>query len=421
MIRRILLICCSLTVGLQLNSQVLKKSASKQTQPVVTIDAARLDKHISELMASRLSPTKVMGNELAIPRLERFNERLMWENLQFPADELYNSNWDTIYVNPFQKSTVVFPDSYTINCETFSMPLDNEVKITSKYGVRRGRMHRGTDLKLNIGDTVRAAFDGKVRVKAYERKGYGYFLVLRHPNGLETVYGHLSKFLVSENQIVRSGEPIGLGGNTGRSYGSHLHFEARFLGKDINPQEIFDFMNGVPHKDEYVFHNIKVNGKNTNLYSTSADAVAVHRVKKGETLSHIAMMYGTTVTELCSLNGISRTSTLNIGQAIQVRSKQTAATTAATSATSTTSATASAAVQTAAPKSTQAVAPAPSDDSPSEIAATSSDEPIYHRIQAGDSLYLIAKKYGTTIQTICELNGIKENLILKIGQKIRCS
>ena len=406
MIRSILLICCSLMIGLHVRAQGQKKNAQTPVQQV-SIDAARLDEHVSELMANYLSPTKVVMDELAVIRLNDYNKYILWENLNFPAYELYNSNWDTIYVNPFQKSSIEFPDSYTINCQTFSMPIDNEVKITSKYGIRRRQMHRGTDLKLNIGDTVRAAFDGKVRIKSYERRGYGYYLVIRHPNGLETVYGHLSKFLVNENQIVRSGEVIGLGGNTGNSRGSHLHFETRFLGKDIDPEEIFDFYNKEPYKDEYVFHNIKVNGKNTNLYSTSADAIAVHRVKKGETLSHIAYMYGTTIAELCSLNGISRTSTLSIGQAIQFRAKQVPV--------EAPSATVKQTVQENNPTASN-----PSDNNPSET-ATTSGEPVYHSIQAGDSLYSLAIKYGTTVKKICELNGINDNLILKIGQKLRCS
>lgn len=109
---------------------------------------------------------------------------------------------------------------------------------TSNYGWRRRRMHRGVDLSLHIGDTIRAAFSGKVRLTRYERRGYGYYVIIRHGNGLETIYGHLSKFLVKPDQIVKVGEPIALGGNTGRSTGPHLHFETRYLGMDINPNKI---------------------------------------------------------------------------------------------------------------------------------------------------------------------------------------
>ena len=401
--RSILLIAWGLTFGLHVYAQGLKKNTNKQPQ-TTTIDAARLDKHASELMANYISPVKVTG-EFAVPKFYVLNEQRLIENLMFPADELYNSNWDTTYVDPFKTSSITFPDTYGIDCHTFTIPIDNEIKITSKYGTRRGRVHAGTDLKLYTGDTVRAAFEGKVRIKNYERRGYGYYLVLRHPNGLETVYGHLSKFLVTENQVVRSGEPIGLGGNTGRSSGSHLHFEMRFLGKHINPEEIIDFANSVPFKDEYVFHNIKVNGKNTNIYATLADAVAVHKVKKGETLSVIARKYGTTIDELCKLNGIKKTSVLSIGQAIRFRVQQTTATSTAT------------VKQT---PTTQAVSSTPTVQKVTEM-ITTSGESAFYSIQDGDTLSSIARKYNTTVQKLCELNGINDNVIIKPGQKLRCS
>ena len=123
-----------------------------------------------------------------------------------------------------------------------------------------------------------------VRIKNFERRGYGYYLVIRHPNGLETVYGHLSKFLVGVNDIVRAGDPIALGGNTGRSTGSHLHFETRFLGQAINPADIIDFENSIPHQDQYVFRNVKINGRKSNIYTSSNSQMVYHRVKSGDTL-----------------------------------------------------------------------------------------------------------------------------------------
>ena len=91
----------------------------------------------------------------------------------------------------------------------------------------------------------------------YERRGYGKYVVIRHDNGLETVYGHLSKQLVEENQLVKAGEVIGLGGNTGRSTGSHLHFETRFLGIAINPIYMFDFPKQDIVADTYTFRKAK--------------------------------------------------------------------------------------------------------------------------------------------------------------------
>ena len=412
-IQNMFLVCCGLITGLQANAENPKKNNKAQAK-VVSVDAARLDKQASELMASRVSPTMIAADKLAVAKLNEYI--LAEENLMFPADELYNSNWDTLNVNPFVRSSIEFPESYTIDCSSFVVPVDNEVKVTSKYGPRRRRMHRGTDLKVQVGDTIRAAFDGKVRIKSFERRGYGYYLVLRHPNGLETVYGHLSKFMVNENDIVRAGQAIALGGNTGRSTGSHLHFETRFLGKDINPEEIFDFENGVPHKDMYVFHNIKINGQKSNIYSTSTDAVAVHRVRKGETLGAIARKYNTTVAELCRLNNITRTSTLSIGQPISFRAKQV---TVEASAKDIKQATPEKQVNAENKQQTANTATSKKIEVPVKEAVQS--EGIYHSIKAGDTLYSLAKKYGTTIEKLCELNNIKDNIVLKIGQKIRCS
>lgn len=122
----------------------------------------------------------------------------------------------------------------------FCMPTTSR-KVTSNYGVRWGRMHQGIDVKVYIGDTIRNAFDGKVRIASYDAKGYGYYVVVRHDNGIETLYAHLSKCCVKPNEVIKKGHTVGLGGNTGRSTGSHLHFECRILGTTINPSEIFDF------------------------------------------------------------------------------------------------------------------------------------------------------------------------------------
>ncbi|MDR1381521.1 MAG: peptidoglycan DD-metalloendopeptidase family protein [Tannerella sp.] len=408
--------CCGFIIGVHAN--VAGQDKSQDGAPA----NERLDRQISELMANRVSATKIASDELAVARLDEFNGLMAAENLMFPADELYNSNWDTVHVNPFLNARIDFPDSYSINCASFTMPIDNEtVKVNSKYGPRRRRMHRGIDLDLQVGDTVRAAFDGKVRIKSFERRGYGYYLVLRHPNGLETVYGHLSKFLARENQIVRAGEAIALGGSTGRSSGAHLHFETRFLGKDIDPAEIIDFENKTPYKDDYVFHNIKINGRKSNIYSTSADALAVHRVRQGETLSHIARRYGTSVAELCRLNGITQTSKLSIGQAIQFRARQVTVE-ASRDAIQNTQPAKQESVQ---KPQTPAAKATPSTDKKIEVPIQTppegDEETVYHTIKSGDTLYLLSRRYGVSIEKICELNGITRNTIMKIGQKIRCS
>lgn len=168
-----------------------------------------------------------------------------------PELDIYNEGWNSRRVNPFSENQV--PDRFVIDVTGYVMPVPGQV--TSNYGYRPkfGRYHKGVDLKLNSNDTVVAAFEGKVRVVNYEAKGYGNYVIIRHPNGLETVYGHLNKQLVKENQVVKAGQPIGLGGSTGRSTGPHLHFETRFMGYAINPSAIFDFANHTTHTDEYTF------------------------------------------------------------------------------------------------------------------------------------------------------------------------
>lgn len=223
-------------------------------------------------------------------------------DLDNPASYLY-PEWSNSYVHRFDN--VPMPDSVVISMKGYCMPTDS-TRITDTYGYRswRGRLHLGLDIKVLKGDTIRAAFDGKVRISRYERNGYGHYLVLRHPNGLETVYGHLSKKLVEENDIVHAGDPIGLGGNTGRSTGSHLHFETRILGNAINPAKMFDFPNQKVVTDYYVYQ------KNTRE--------VYYKVKSGDTLIGIAMKNETSVANICKLNGISKNAVIKVGQTLRV-------------------------------------------------------------------------------------------------------
>jgi murein DD-endopeptidase MepM/ murein hydrolase activator NlpD len=400
--------------GRQPNTTTTSKNIQEKNQ------SQNLKKQASELTAKHIPLTKLETDGVARAKLEEYKEQVNMENLLFPADELYNSNWDTIHVNPFVSQKINFPESYTVNCNSFIMPISNDdIKVTSKYGPRRRRMHRGIDLKVQIGDTIRAAFDGKVRIKSYERRGYGYYVVMRHPNGLETVYGHLSKFLVKENDIIRAGEPIALGGNTGRSTGSHLHFETRFLGIDINPADIIDFENGQPYKDEYVFNNVKINGKASNIYTSSDNAYAIHRVKQGETLSGIAQKYGTTVNELCRLNSITNKSKLAIGQQIRFQTKQikVQATEEVVKQidTKNNNPVSTANLNSNNGKSDKII------ETPIEKTVADPDAPLFHEIEKGDTLFSLSKKYGISIEKLCKLNNFEDNVIIKVGQKIRCS
>ena len=224
----------------------------------------------------------------------------------------------------------------------FSIPVKGVV--TSHYGYRSGRYHNGIDLALKIGDTVYAAFSGKIRYAKYNDGGFGNLVVIRHNNGLETFYAHLSKHLVVPNQDIKFGEPIGLGGNTGRSFGPHLHFEVRFYDGSINPEEIIDFTskklkreNLFVHKglfvpgakpSEFYEDNSSINPSDDVISSESEVTPVVkvesvqkkyHTIKSGDTLTKIAAKYKTTVSKLCQLNGLKPSSKIQVGKSIRIK------------------------------------------------------------------------------------------------------
>ena len=414
-IRTFLFICCAAVMVSTANAENPVKPETPETPNHPTHKL--MDKRVSELMADRVGFKK----DMALKELAEINEKAELEareNLMFPADELYGE-WTNEWVNPFRGKKVDMPDSCVIDCSTFVLPMDSMTRVTSKYGPRRRRMHKGIDLKVQIGDTIRAAFDGKVRIKNFERRGYGYYLVIRHPNGLETVYGHLSKFLVGVNDIVRAGDPIALGGNTGRSTGSHLHFETRFLGQAINPADIIDFENSIPHQDQYVFRNVKINGRKSNIYTSSNSQMVYHRVKSGDTLGKIARIYGTTVNELCRLNGLKSTSMLRIGQSIRCRAGVETAAKATPKAQTQKKSTASASSKKITVQASSSATASLGEDTNTmnDVEATS----VYHRIKSGDTLGAIAKRYGTSVSKLCELNGITKTTVLRLGRSLRCS
>lgn len=232
-----------------------------------------------------------------------------------PAADLYNNIWTSTRLNPYKIHIDSLPDSVKICLREFRLPTPGH--ITSHFGPRRYRFHYGIDLKLQTGDSVVSAFTGKVRIIDYDARGYGHYVVIRHDNGLETVYAHLSRVLVALDQTVEAGEVIALGGNTGRSTGSHLHFEVRFLGNAMNPARLFDFREGTPLMADYV-----ITKKNSFYYQKEVAALSAaryYKVRSGDTLSHIARRNGTSVAAICRLNGISPNRVLRIGQTLRVR------------------------------------------------------------------------------------------------------
>ena len=205
--------------------------------------------------------------------------------------------------------------------------------VTSRYGYRKGRYHNGIDLNLRTGDTVKAAFSGRVRYAKWNDGGFGNLVIIRHHNGLETFYAHLSKHLVAPDQEVKAGEPIGLGGNTGRSFGAHLHFEVRFYDSPLNPEEVIDFAKK-ELKDENLLvqkrlfrpgakpSDEEISGESIAAVQARTEAAGArkyYKIRSGDTLSQIASKSNTTVSRLCKLNGIRPTTLLQVGRQLRVR------------------------------------------------------------------------------------------------------
>lgn len=215
--------------------------------------------------------------------------------------------------------------------QNFHMPAPGIV--TSRYGPRNGRNHNGIDIDLETGDTVYATWSGKVRYAKYNDGGFGNLVIIRHPNGLETLYAHLSKFLVYPDQDIVAGEPIGLGGNTGHSYGSHLHFEIRFYDAPMNPEEIINFTEkGLKNENLFVHKGLfRPGAKPSDYYEdhptevvqapvvVRTPQVRYYKVRPGDTLTEIAARNNTTVTKICQLNGIKPTTVLQLGRSLRVK------------------------------------------------------------------------------------------------------
>ena len=326
---------------------VIKKSTIALAFTVLALPAAGQD------LLARQAPVDKKMRAVDSVAIQRLFEQ---ENIEDPSAELY-PDWESRYINAY--GNVELPQELKIDLRHFCMPTSNRI-VTSKYGYRPRfrRQHKGIDINANKGDTIRAAFDGKVRIVEFQKGGYGNVVVLRHANGLETVYGHHSKNLVKVGDVVKAGDPIGLAGRTGRSTGVHLHFETRLLGEYIDPAKLFDFANQDVTGDFYVFRGrgrgtligkhdprtaqlddseVAANGEETHsvegteeevTYVSSEDAKSqrvqraarntrTHKVRKGETLSSIAKKRGTTVAKLCRANGISTKTKLRVGQILK--------------------------------------------------------------------------------------------------------
>lgn len=220
--------------------------------------------------------------------------------------------WDTINVHPYISDLTRLKDTIPIILQDSQRVFTNPIygKVNSDFGWRKWKYHYGIDIDLNTGDSLFSAFDGVVRMHKRSRT-YGNVIVIRHYNGLETLYAHLSKIKVEVNQEVKAGELIGLGGNTGRSSGPHLHFEVRYQGGAINPNEVIDYTTGNLRSD-----TLWVSSKRFE-YLHDVRTVRYHTIRKGDTLSRIGKRYGVRVSQLCKLNGMSKNSILRIGRRIR--------------------------------------------------------------------------------------------------------
>lgn len=250
---------------------------------------------------------------------------------------VFDENWTENVTNPYSVKQEELPSSWSIwlvdSLDQYHCPFIGDIHPRGKFGPRRGRRHQGVDIPLKTGDPVYATFTGKVRMSKYFG-GFGNLIVIRHENGLETFYAHLSKRNVEVGDWVNAGDVIGLGGSSGRSTGPHLHFETRYNGFAFDPQWLIDFKTGelrhrlfvlkkkyfnIYSNYEQDFEDEMKNHEEDEAEDAEKAAMKYYTIRSGDTLGRIAINNGTTVKELCRLNGITPTTTLRIGRRIRVR------------------------------------------------------------------------------------------------------
>ncbi len=259
--------------------------------------------------------------------------------------DIKSFQWDTLYLRTTRKPNFCLKDTTGLSLKTiqhavFRMPVLGN--IISEFGYRsHRRVHTGVDIKLNYGDSVYAVFDGIVRISRYF-SSYGNIVVVRHFNGIETAYAHLSKRFVHVGDTIYSGKVLGLGGKTGRATTPHLHFETRYREQPFNPRLLIDFTEKKLHHDtlwlcqnSFQFNKKKSTvivkhaiQKSTITTPDSNVTTIVHQepftvnkvyvIQKGDTLYSLAKRYDTTVGELCKVNHIHENGILSIGQKIRI-------------------------------------------------------------------------------------------------------
>ena len=324
----------------------IASSAFAQEADTLNIAADSLRNVVKEEVIP-VKPVRTLGKVAVIDTLPTANSALSivlfndntWRYIlaeDYKNDpEVFNDHWDTTNIHAYNVELNTLPEATAIrlvdSLESYHYPYIG--RITSRYGPRKGRAHQGLDLGLKTGDPIYATFDGKVRISK-AAGDYGNLVVIRHNNGLETYYAHLSQRDVEVGDWVVAGQQIGLGGSTGRSTGPHLHYEVRYKGQSFDPERIIDFNNGDLRRDELLlkrrhfsiyskyeqdFGDEEEVAKQEEAERKAAAAVQYHTVRSGDTLGAIARKYGTSVSRICQLNGIKSTSILRIGQKLRVR------------------------------------------------------------------------------------------------------
>ena len=313
----------------------------------------RIDTSRTQLIIQRpaLEPIKslIRSSSDAIDTLDTANEHIKvvlradntWHYYKTPGFQqvagVYDDHWNDTHSNPYGIELADLPAQWSIwlvdSLDQYHCPFQGSVHYRGKFGIRRGRRHQGVDLPLKTGDPIYAAFTGKVRMSKYFG-AFGNLVVIRHDNGIETFYAHLSKRTVEVGDWVNAGDVIGLGGSTGRSTGPHLHFETRYNGFAFDPQWLIDFEKGILRHRLFVlkkkyfniysnyeqdFDDELKNEEDDKKEDAEREAMRWYTIKSGDTLGRIAINNGTTVNAICKLNGIKPTTTLKIGRKIRVR------------------------------------------------------------------------------------------------------
>ena len=336
---RLLLLAVAMLVGFVAEAQ--------DSLAMAKIDTLKRDTAVVE-KPMPVRPVKTLGQVSAIDTLATESDKIsiilfndntwryvMSEN--YKADsEVFSDHWNTTATHAYSDVELnSLPEATPIllidSMESYHYPYIG--RITSRYGPRRGRAHQGLDISLKTGDPIYATFDGKVRFSK-AAGNYGNLVIIRHNNGLETYYAHLSQRDVEVGDWVVAGQQIGLGGSTGRSTGPHLHYEVRYKGQSFDPERIIDFGSGNLRRAELLLkrRHFSIYAKYEQDFDAevevekieeaerkAAAAIQYHTVRSGDILGSIARKYGTTVTRICQLNGIKSTSILRIGQRLRVR------------------------------------------------------------------------------------------------------